>query len=90
MSDAIQGMLHDGPAQKAPPKVVDTMVVKRVPGKGHHVTHHHTSSAHPAEAHMVPAPGGNTGNLENLHDHMEDHMGSPNPGEQACEDGNCE
>lgn len=81
--------MHDK-AAKTPPKKVHTMIVTRVPGKGHHVTHHHTHASHPAESQMVHAPQGNENNLDNLHDHMEEHMGGQNPGEQECEDGNCE
>jgi hypothetical protein len=89
ISDAVSGMMHD-PEASAPPKKVHTMVITRVPGKGHHVTHHHTHPSHAAQAHMVQAPDGNEGNLDNLHDHLEEHMGGENPGEAACESGQCE
>jgi len=85
---AVTGLMHDAGA-KAPAKRVHTMVVTRKP-TGHHVTHHHTHAAHPAESYMVEAPGGNPGNLDNLMDHMQEHMGDQNPGEQECEDGQCE
>jgi hypothetical protein len=91
ISDAIGGMMHDPEAQSPPPKKVHTMVITRVPGKGHHVTHHHTHPQHhPAHSQMVHAPEGNEGNLDNLHDHLEENMGEPNEGEQACEDGHCD
>lgn len=87
-SEAIGGMMHDGGAPKAPPKKVHTMVITRVPGKGHHVTHHHTAPQHhPATSQSVAAPGGNEGNLDNLQDHVQEHMGEPNPGEAEAEDG---
>ncbi len=88
--------MHDGGA-KAPPKHVRTMIIQHSMGtKSHpyqhvHITHHHSHSAHPATSHVVPVHGGaGAAGLDELHDHMEEHMGQPNPGEQECEDGNCE
>lgn len=87
-SAALAGMAHDGASDKKPPKTVHTMVITRVPGKGHHVTVHHTHPQHhPADSKMIHADGNG---LDQLHDHVEEQMGTPNPGEQECEDGNCE
>lgn len=56
----------------------------------HHmvITHHHTSSAHPPATHEVKVHGsGMNAGLDALHDHMEEHYGKPNPGEEAAEAG---
>ena len=93
MSGATTGLMHD-PEAKAPPKRVRTMIITHHPPTKekpyHHmqVTHHHTHGAHPAESHEVRVHEGS--GLDELHDHLEDHMGMPNDGEQECEDGNCE
>lgn len=48
-------------------------------GPGFIVTHHHVD--HDAESHHVPAE--TPGDLDGLHAHLEEHMGSPNEGESA-------
>jgi hypothetical protein len=92
-SPAVTGLMHDDGA-KVPPKRVKTMIIthhpptKEHPYQHMHITHHHSHSAHPAETHIVPVHQGD--GLDQLHDHLEEHMGQPNEGEQECEDGNCE
>jgi hypothetical protein len=53
--------------------------------KNGHVVHHYHSAHHagsePDETHVVPQGPGGEGDLDNLHAHMEDHMGAPNAGE---------
>lgn len=94
MNAAGQGMLAEPASDKKPPKHVDTVIMKRrrptAEKPYHHVeiTHHHTHPAHPPEHHTVKIHGsGASTGLDQLHDHMEDHMGQPNPGEAEADAG---
>lgn len=82
--EAMAGMAHEPGGMKLPPKRVKTMVTTFHPNKVH-ITHHHTHQAHPPETHEYPIHHG-TG-LDALHDHIEDHVGQPNDGEEAAEAG---
>ena len=61
--------------------------------KGGHVVHHFhrpgrlLSGAEPDETHVVPYGPAGEGDLDNLHAHMEDHMGAPNAGEGELAEG---
>jgi hypothetical protein len=57
-------------------KKVRKMHITKAHG-GYHIVHEHDDPiAHPAEEHVAP-------DMAALHEHMEEHMGEPNPGEQA-------
>jgi hypothetical protein len=63
---------------RASKKKVRKMHITKAHG-GYHIVHEHEDPvAHPAEEHVAP-------NMAALHDHMEEHMGEPNPGEQEAE-----
>lgn len=69
---------------KKPKKELAHMVVTPHKNGSHTVMHHHTHpDHHPAEPHGVT-------NMQDLHDHMEEHMGSPNSGEAEADAGNPE
>lgn len=59
------------------PKKVHKMHITKAHSGGYHVVHEH-SSPHPPEEHVIP-------NTDALHDHIEEHYGEPNPGEEAAE-----
>jgi hypothetical protein len=66
--------------EQKPKKEIDHVVVRKHK-TGHTVEHHHTAPGHhPAETHALS-------NMDELHGHMEDHMGEPNPGEAEADAG---
>lgn len=73
-------LAHKAKEPKPGKKKIKEVHIKVAKG-GYHVTHHH--EAHPPEDHVVPAK--HEGDLDGLHDHMEEHMGAPNPGEEMNE-----
>ena len=71
--DMVKGMGKDKPPKKEIKEMVHT---KSHNGK-HIVTHkHHSPSHHPDETHVM-------NDMAELHDHMENHAGTPNDGEAA-------
>lgn len=65
---------------KASKKEVRKMHITKAHG-GYHIVHEHTDPmAHPPEEHVAP-------DMAALHDHMEQHMGEPNPGEEQADAG---
>ena len=63
-----------------PAKVISHMV-HRKHGKKHIVEHHHTRPEHHGVEHH------HFSDMSDVHDHMEDHMGEPNPGEAEADGG---
>lgn len=59
--------------------------------KGGHIVHHfhhpHKQGMEPDETHVVPHGPAGEGDLDNLHSHIEDHMGAPNAGEGELAEG---
>ena len=55
--------------------------------KGGHIVHHHYApheegdGRKPDATHVVPNGPGGEGDVDNLHNHIEEHMGAPNAGE---------
>lgn len=64
-------------------KEITEMHIKKAHG-GFHVTHHH--KLHPPEEHVIAGEDEREA-MDNLHGHMEEHMGTPNPGEAEAENG---
>lgn len=78
-------MAHKVKEPKAPgKKKIKEMHIKFAKG-GAHITHVHEHPAHPNEEHVVAMK--HEGDLDGLHDHLEHHVGAPNPGEEASESG---
>lgn len=64
-----------------PKKMIDHIKIRKAKGAHSVVEHHHTRPEHhPAESHVMQ-------NMDQLHDHMEEHMGTPNPGEAEADAG---
>lgn len=64
---------------KKPPKHLKRISHERThDGKIVHTHHHHHPEHHPDETHV-------SNDMSDLHDHVENHMGAPNPGEDASE-----
>ena len=53
----------------------------------HHFHHAHRPGMEPDEMHVVPHGPAGEGDLDNLHAHMEQHMGAPNAGESELGEG---
>lgn len=71
MTDALGG------SDKKPKKEIKTMEHRKTANGKHIVTHkHHHPEHHPDEEHAME-------NMAQLHQHMEDHAGTPNDGEGA-------
>ena len=71
MTDALGG------SDKKPKKEIKEMHVRKTANGKHIVTHkHHHPEHHPDEEHSME-------NMAALHQHMEDHAGTPNEGEGA-------
>ena len=74
--DKVPGM----PAHK-PKKEIDHIVHSKAKTGEHVMVHHHTHPEHhPAETHVKK-------NMDDVHAHLEDHMGEPNPGEAEADAG---
>jgi hypothetical protein len=74
--DLVKGMGKD----EKPKKEISHMV-HRKKESGHVIEHHHTHpDHHPMEEHAMS-------NMDDVHDHMEEHMGTPNPGEAEADKG---
>jgi hypothetical protein len=72
-------VLADAPdAEVQPPKVIRAMHVRKASDGSHVIEHHHVNFSHPMEEHTAK-------NMDELHDHLEQHWGSPNDGENASE-----
>jgi len=74
-------LAHDalsGPAQEGPKKVIKAMHIRKASDGSHVIEHHHLDYSHPMEEHTAK-------NMDELHDHLEQHWGSPNDGEEASE-----
>ena len=56
-------------------KVVKEMHIRKTDNNGYVTKHIHTSFEHPDEEHVQP-------HMDALHDHMEEHWGEPNDGEE--------
>ena len=69
-----------GGSDEKPAKVISHIVHHKVSGGGHHFEHHHTHPAHPVEHHFAKDDDG-------MVEHMLQHAGTPNPGEQEAEAG---
>lgn len=80
----MSGMYDKVPGMKTPrkpKKEIDHIKIRKAKSGGHIVEHHHTSPAdHKMEEHVMP-------NMDALHAHMEDTMGTPNPGEAEADQG---
>src|SRR5271168_330176 len=74
----IKGVSGKGPGPAHKQKVMKEMHVKEMHG-GYHVTLHHGGVEPPTE-HMAH-------DLDTVHDHMEEHLGSPNDGEAEADSG---
>jgi hypothetical protein len=71
--DAVMGLAKD----KAPKKEIKEMVHSKSHNGKHVVVHkHHNSAHHPDETHVM-------NDMAELHQHMDDHAGTPNEGEEA-------
>lgn len=78
MSMTASGM---GGKSEAPKKEIKEMRIRKSHSGGHIIEHHHHHPEHhPMEEHT-------TKNMDELHDHMEDHSGSENPGEAEADAG---
>ena len=61
--------------------------------QGGHIVHHHYApheegdGRKPDATHVVPNGPGGEGDVDNLHNHIEDHMGAPNAGEDQMATG---
>ena len=75
--DAKDGL---GGKDEKPPKEISHIVHHKMVGGGHHFEHHHTHPAHPVEHHFAKDDDG-------MVEHMLQHAGTPNPGEQEAEAG---
>jgi hypothetical protein len=70
-------------------KTVHSIHIHKVHG-GHLVHHFHQPwepGMKPDAAHVVPEGPGGEGDIDNLHNHLEEHMGGPNAGEEALAPG---
>jgi hypothetical protein len=71
MTDALGG------DEKKPKKEIKEMHIRKTANGKHIVTHkHHSPAHHPDEEHSME-------NMADLHQHLEDHAGTPNDGEGA-------
>jgi hypothetical protein len=61
-----------------PPKVIRAMNIRKASDGSHVIEHHHVHFSHPMEEHTAK-------NMDELHDHLEQHWGGPNDGEAASE-----
>ena len=65
------------------PKIHSTHI-RHTPDGGHHVVHYHEKGS---SSHFVPHGNAGPGDLENLHAHLENELGSPNAGESELPEG---
>jgi hypothetical protein len=78
-------------AKKSEKPTVHHMSIHKVTG-GHIVHHHHApheegDGRKPDATHVVPNGPGGEGDMDNLHSHIEQHMGAPNAGEEGMAEG---
>lgn len=72
-------VLADAPdSEVQPPKVIRAMHIRKASDGSHVIEHHHVSFSHPMEEHTAK-------NMDELHDHLEQHWGDPNDGEEESE-----
>jgi hypothetical protein len=72
-------VLADAPdAEVQPPKVIRAMHIRKASDGSHVIEHHHVNFSHPMEEHTAK-------NMDELHDHLEQHWGEPNDGEHESE-----
>jgi hypothetical protein len=85
MTTGLAGKSKAGAAKKPAgerPKYHSTHI--RHTPTGHHVVHYHEKGS---SSHFVPHGPAGEGDLDNLHAHLEHHLGAPNAGEEGLGEG---
>ena len=77
LSLAQTALSHDADKQE-PAKEIKAMHIRKASDGSHVIEHHHVHFSHPMEEHTAK-------NMDELHDHLEQHWGTPNDGENASE-----
>lgn len=78
LSLASSALSHDADEPQEPKKEIKAMHIRKASDGSHVIEHHHVHFSHPMEEHTAK-------NMDELHDHLEQHWGAPNDGEQESE-----
>ena len=78
LSLAQTALSHEPEQDMQPKKVIRAMNIRKASDGSHVIEHHHVDFSHPMEEHTAK-------NMDELHDHLEQHWGTPNDGEAESE-----